>query len=52
MTANFPDTTMEWRQDWKLMAFGMLAAVVDGVVIAQVWDWLSTVHRMSIWILL
>lgn len=42
----------EWRTDWHLLAFGMFAAFADGVVIAQAWDWLTTAHRMSIWILL
>ena len=41
----------EWKDHWMLLTFGMFAAFVDGVVIAQAWDWTVSAHRMSIWIL-
>lgn len=42
---------MNWK-DASLLAFGCFAAFVDGLVIAQAWDWLVNAHRMSLWILL
>jgi hypothetical protein len=41
----------ELRQIWALLAFGLIAAYVDGLVIAQCWDWISNTGRMSIWLL-
>jgi hypothetical protein len=42
----------EWKHDWPLLAFGLVAAFADGIVIAQAWDWLTSTGRMSIWVLL
>lgn len=35
-----------------LFYFGLFAAFVDGLVIAQAWDWFSSGHRLSIWLFL
>lgn len=32
--------------------FGLVAAFLDGLVIAQAWDWLVSGHRLSIWLLM
>ena len=32
--------------------FGLVAAYLDGLVIAQAWDWIISGHRLSIWILM
>lgn len=42
----------EWKQHWLLLSFGLTAAFLDGVAIAQGWDWLTSTGRMSIWVLM
>ena len=42
----------EWKRDWPLLVFGLFAAPIDGVVIAQVYDWINAGHRLSTWVLL
>lgn len=43
---------IEWLQDWKLLTFGFAASFADGLIIAQSWDWITSGHRLSIWLLL
>jgi hypothetical protein len=41
-----------WLEDWKLLTIGCVASYLDGLIIAQAWDWLMHGHRISIWLLL
>lgn len=37
---------------FPLFYFGLAAAFADGLAVAQVWDWITTTGRLSIWVLL
>lgn len=44
----------EIKEYMKLWVFwlGLIGAFVDGLIIAQAWDWITNAHRMSIWLLM